>query len=60
MNLRGLSTTKQIAFNAIPHIDVFMDDGFTKEEWMTVETKKILDPAIDLWRIASHPSFHRA
>jgi len=41
--------TKQIAFNAIPHIDVFMDDGFTKEEWkMTVETKKILDPAIEL------------
>jgi aspartate-semialdehyde dehydrogenase len=41
--------TKQIAFNAIPHIDVFLDDGFTKEEWkMTVETKKILDPAIDL------------
>lgn len=41
--------TKQIAFNAIPHIDVFMDDGSTKEEWkMTVETKKILDPAIEL------------
>ena len=41
--------TKQIAFNAIPHIDVFMDDGFTKEEWkMTVETKKILDPNIEL------------
>ena len=41
--------TKQIAFNAIPHIDVFMDDGFTKEEWkMAVETKKILDPEIDL------------
>ena len=41
--------TKQIAFNAIPHIDVFMDDGFTKEEWkMVVETKKILDPAIEL------------
>ena len=41
--------TKQIAFNAIPHIDVFLDDGFTKEEWkMTVETKKILDPAIEL------------
>jgi aspartate-semialdehyde dehydrogenase len=41
--------TKQIAFNAIPHIDVFLDDGFTKEEWkMTAETKKILDPAIDL------------
>ena len=41
--------TKQIAFNVIPHIDVFMDDGFTKEEWkMTVETKKILDPAISV------------
>ena len=41
--------TKQIAFNAIPHIDVFMDDGFTKEEWkMAVETKKILDPEIEL------------
>jgi len=39
--------TKQIAFNVIPHIDVFMDDGFTKEEWkMQVETKKILDPSI--------------
>ena len=38
---------KQIAFNVIPHIDVFMDDGSTKEEWkMMVETKKILDPAI--------------
>ncbi len=36
--------TKQIAFNVIPHIDVFMDDGSTKEEWkMTVETRKILD-----------------
>lgn len=41
--------TKQIAFNAIPHIDKFLDDGFTKEEWkMTAETKKILDPAIEL------------
>ena len=41
--------TKQIAFNAIPHIDVFMDDGYTKEEWkMTAETKKIMDPSIDL------------
>lgn len=41
--------TKQIAFNVIPHIDVFMDDGYTKEEWkMTVETQKILDPAIKL------------
>jgi len=39
--------TKQIAFNTIPHIDVFMDDGSTKEEWkMVVETKKILDPKI--------------
>ena len=41
--------TKRIAFNVIPHIDVFMDDGFTKEEWkMSAETKKILDPNIDL------------
>jgi aspartate-semialdehyde dehydrogenase len=40
---------KRIAFNLIPHIDVFMEDGFTKEEWkMTVETKKILDPSIKL------------
>lgn len=39
--------TKQIAFNVIPHIDAFMEDGFTKEEWkMAAETKKILDPAI--------------
>ena len=39
--------TKQIAFNVIPHIDAFLDDGFTKEEWkMVVETKKILDPKI--------------
>src|SRR3954447_21560215 len=39
--------TKRIAFNVIPHIDVFMDDGFTKEEWkMVAETKKILDPKI--------------
>lgn len=42
--------TKRIAFNAIPHIDVFMDDGSTKEEWKMVnETKKILDPAIDVF-----------
>jgi aspartate-semialdehyde dehydrogenase len=41
--------TKQIAFNVIPHIDIFMDDGSTKEEWkMVVETKKILDPSIKL------------
>jgi aspartate-semialdehyde dehydrogenase len=39
--------TKQIAFNCIPHIDVFMEDGSTKEEWkMGVETRKILDPNI--------------
>ncbi len=38
---------KQIAFNAIPQIDVFMDDGMTKEEWkMVVETKKIMGPSI--------------
>jgi aspartate-semialdehyde dehydrogenase len=41
--------TKRIAFNVIPHIDVFMEDGFTKEEWkMMAETKKILDPKIKL------------
>jgi aspartate-semialdehyde dehydrogenase len=41
--------TKQIAFNVIPHIDVFLEDGSTKEEWkMVVETKKILDPKIKL------------
>jgi aspartate-semialdehyde dehydrogenase len=41
--------TKQIAFNVIPHIDVFLDDGSTKEEWkMMAETKKILDPKIKL------------
>jgi len=40
---------KRIAFNLIPQIDVFMEDGYTKEEWkMMVETKKILDPAIRL------------
>ncbi len=41
--------TKQIAYNVIPHIDVFMDDGSTKEEWkMVVETAKILDPDIQM------------
>jgi aspartate-semialdehyde dehydrogenase len=40
---------KRIAFNVIPHIDVFMEDGTTKEEWkMVAETKKILDPKIKL------------
>jgi len=39
--------TKQIAFNVIPHIDDFMEDGTTKEEWkMVAETKKIVDPSI--------------
>ena len=41
--------TKQIAFNLIPHIDTFVDDGYTKEEWKMIhETKKILDPNIEL------------
>jgi aspartate-semialdehyde dehydrogenase len=41
--------TKQIAFNCIPRIDTFMEDGSTKEEWkMVVETKKILDPEIEV------------
>jgi aspartate-semialdehyde dehydrogenase len=41
--------TKRIAFNVIPHIDVFMEDGSTKEEWkMVQETKKILDPEIEV------------
>ena len=40
---------KRIAFNVIPQIDVFMEDGFTREEWkMVAETKKILDPKIKL------------
>jgi aspartate-semialdehyde dehydrogenase len=42
--------TKQIAYNCIPHIDKFMEDGATKEEWkMSVETKKILDPDIKVF-----------
>jgi aspartate-semialdehyde dehydrogenase len=41
--------TKEIAFNCIPHIDVFLEDGSTKEEWkMAVETRKILDPDIQV------------
>jgi aspartate-semialdehyde dehydrogenase len=41
--------TKQIAFNVIPHIDEFMDDGYTREEWkMMVEVQKILDPDIQV------------
>ena len=47
--VKSKNFTKQIAFNAIPHIDVFSDDGYTKEELkMTNETKKILDSKIDL------------
>jgi len=45
----SINFTKQMAFNVIPHIDSFMEDRYTKEEWkMTVETKKILDPKISL------------
>jgi len=41
--------TKRIAFNVIPHIDSFMDDGSTKEEWKMInETKKMLDPSIEV------------
>ena len=41
--------SKRIAFNVIPHIDAFMEDGSTREEWkMSAETKKILDPKINL------------
>ena len=47
--VKSKNFTKQIAFNAIPHIDVFSDDGYTKEELkMTNETKKILDDSIEL------------
>ena len=47
--VKSKNFTKQIAFNAIPHIDLFSDDGYTKEELkMTYETKKILDSKIDL------------
>ncbi len=47
--VKSKNFTKQIAFNAIPHIDVFSDDGYTKEELkMSNETKKILDSKIDL------------
>jgi len=47
--VKSKNFTKQIAFNVIPHIDDFMDDGSTKEEWkMVVETKKILDRNINL------------
>ena len=48
-NIEMKKFTKRIAFNVIPHIDVFMEDGYTKEEWkMMAETKKILDPKIKL------------
>ena len=47
--IKSKNFTKQIAFNAIPHIDVFSDDGYTKEEIKMInETKKILDTKIDL------------
>ncbi len=48
-SVEGKKFPKRIAFNLIPQIDVFMEDGFTKEEWkMMAETKKILDPKIKL------------
>ena len=48
-NVKSINFTKQIAFNAIPHIDVFSNEGYTKEELkMTNETKKILDANIEL------------
>jgi len=48
-DIKSKNFTKQIAFNAIPHIDIFEDDGYTKEELkMTNETKKILDKNIEL------------
>lgn len=48
-NLEPQKFSKRIAFNVIPQIDVFMEDGVTKEEWkMKVETKKILDPNIEV------------
>jgi len=48
-NYKPNKFTREIAFNCIPHIDVFMEDGYTKEEWkMLAETKKILDPRIKL------------
>ena len=47
--IKSKNFTKQIAFNLIPHIDSFVDDGYTKEEWkMENETKKILDKKIEL------------
>ena len=47
--VKSKNFTKQIAFNLIPHIDKFLKDGFTKEEWkMENETKKILDPNIKM------------
>ncbi len=47
--IESVKFTKQIAFNVIPHIDVFLDDGYTKEEWkMMVEVQKILDPDIQV------------
>tara|TARA_B100000497_G_C7640848_1_gene385259 strand:+ start:108 stop:1121 length:1014 start_codon:yes stop_codon:yes gene_type:complete len=48
-NVAPKKFTKRIAFNAIPHIDVFLDDGSTKEEWkMKVETKKIMGDEIEV------------
>ena len=47
--IKSKNFTKQIAFNLIPHIDKFVKDGYTKEEWkMENETRKILDPSIKM------------
>jgi aspartate-semialdehyde dehydrogenase len=47
--IEAINFTKPISFNVIPHIDVFLEDGSTKEEWKMVnETKKILDPNIEV------------
>ena len=52
---------KRIAFNVIPEIDVFMEDGYTKEEWkMMAETKKILDPEDQAYRdLRARAGLHR-
>ena len=47
--IKSKNFTKQIAFNLIPHIDIFVEDGYTKEEWkMENETKKILDENVQV------------
>ena len=51
--------TKQIAFNVIPHIDSFVDGGYTNEEWkMEHETQKILDKNVDFFTFSSGQTNH--